>query len=59
MPLSHIEHLLLLVNDVETTANWFIENIGLEQGYTPDFKVKVVWLYIGNRDVLHIAQSWS
>ncbi|MBI36615.1 MAG: hypothetical protein CL568_03415 [Alphaproteobacteria bacterium] len=57
MPLSHIEHLLLLVNDVETTANWFIENIGLEQGYTPDFKVKVVWLYIGNRDVLHIAQS--
>ena len=56
MPLSYIEHLLLLVDDVESTANWFIENIGLEEGHTPDFRVKVVWLYIGNRDVLHIAQ---
>lgn len=56
MPLSHIEHLLLLVDDVDTTANWFVDNIGLERGHTPDFKVPVTWLYIGERDVLHIAR---
>ena len=55
MPLSHIEHLLLLVDDVDTTADWFVDNIGLERGHTPDFKVPVTWLYIGERDVLHIA----
>jgi 4-hydroxyphenylpyruvate dioxygenase-like putative hemolysin len=56
MPLSHIEHLLLLVEDVDSTVDWFVENIGLERGHTPDFKVPVTWLYIGERDVLHIAQ---
>ncbi|NKB49755.1 MAG: hypothetical protein GKS02_10400 [Alphaproteobacteria bacterium] len=55
MPLSHIEHLLLLVDDVDATAGWFVDNIGLERGHTPDFKVPVIWLYIGERDVLHIA----
>ena len=56
MPLSHIEHLLLLVDDVDATADWFVDNIGMDRGHTPDFKVPVTWLYIGERDVLHIAQ---
>ena len=55
MPVSHIEHLLLLVDDVDATADWFVNNIGLSRGHTPDFKVKVTWLYIGEKDVLHIA----
>ena len=55
MPLSHIEHLLLLVDDVDATVEWFVENIGMERGHTPDFKVPGTWLYIGERDVLHIA----
>ena len=56
MPLSHIEHLLLLVDDVDATADWFVDNIGMDRDHTPDFKVPVTWLYIGERDVLHIAQ---
>lgn len=56
MPLQHIEHLLLLVEDVDATADWFVDNIGLERGPTPDFKIPVTWLYIGDRDVLHIAK---
>lgn len=56
MPVSHIEHILLLVDDVNATAGWFIDNIGMQRGHTPDFKVPVTWLYIGDRDVLHIAQ---
>lgn len=56
MPVSHIEHILLLVDDVDATAGWFIDNIGMTEGHTPDFKVPVTWLYIGERDVLHIAQ---
>ena len=50
MPVSHIEHLLLLVDDVDATADWFVNNIGLSRGHTPDFKVKVTWLYIGEKD---------
>ena len=55
MPLSYIEHLLLLVDDVDATVDWFVNNIGLSRGHTPDFKVKVTWLYIEEKDVLHIA----
>ena len=56
MPLSYIEHLLLLVDDVDSTVDWFVNNVGMERGHTPNFKVPVTWLYIGDRDVLHIAQ---
>ena len=38
MPVSHIEHLLLLVDDVDATAGWFVDNIGLEYGHTPGFQ---------------------
>ncbi len=31
--------------------------VGLKDGYTPDFKFPVYWLYIGDQDVLHLTQS--
>ena len=31
MPLSHLEHLLVLANDLEETKDWYVRVLGLEQ----------------------------
>lgn len=56
MPLNHIQHILIHTDNVEDLAGWFEVNLGLERGVTPDFKVPVVWLFIGDHDVIHIAE---
>ena len=55
MSVDHIQHILIHTDDVEETASWFEENLGLMRGAVPDFKVPVVWLYVGDVPAIHIA----
>ena len=55
MPLSHMEHFLLQTEDIEATKDWYVKVLGLRVGPCPDFKFPVYWLYLGDRDVLHIT----
>ena len=57
MPLLHLEHYLLQVEDIEATKDWYVEVLGMRVGPHPDFRVPVYWLYIGDRDVLHITEG--
>jgi|SRR5579872_1369071 len=57
MPLSHIEHYLILTEDLEVTRDWYVDVLGLAVGPTPPFPFPVYWLYIGDRDVVHIGQA--
>jgi len=57
MPLSHLEHALIQTADMEATKNWYVDVLGMKVGPHPDFKVPVYWLYLGDHDVLHIAQG--
>ena len=57
MPLSHLEHALIQSADIEATKDWYVNVLGMTVGPHPDFKVPVYWLYIGDTDVLHIAQG--
>jgi len=57
MPLSHLEHFLIQTADMKKTRDWYVEVLGMREGHTPDFKFPVCWLYIGERDVLHIAEG--
>ena len=57
MPLSHLEHFLIQTADMKKTRDWYVEVLGMREGYSPDFKFPVCWLYIGERDVLHIAEG--
>ncbi len=41
----------------ENTKDWYVNVLGLKEGYTPDFKFPVYWLYIGDQDVLHLTQG--
>jgi len=57
MPLSHLEHFLIQSADIEATKDWYVRVLGLSEGPHPDFGVPVHWLYLGGRDVLHVAQG--
>ena len=57
MPLSHIEHCLVLADDMDQTRDWYCTVLGMEEGPHPDFGFPVHWLYLNGRDVVHIGQS--
>lgn len=57
MPLQHLEHFLIQTTDLEGTTRWYEDVLGLKRGPHPDFKFPVEWLYIGDRDVLHLTQG--
>ena len=55
MPLHHLEHFLIQTADLEGTRDWYVNVLGMRVGPNPDFKFPVVWLYIGDTDVLHLT----
>jgi catechol 2,3-dioxygenase-like lactoylglutathione lyase family enzyme len=55
MPLNYMEHFLLQTEDIEKTREWYEQVLGFRVGPAPDFKFPVYWLYLGDRDVLHIT----
>ncbi len=55
MPLHHLEHFLIQTADLEGTRDWYVNMLGMRVGPSPDFKFPVVWLYIGDTDVLHLT----
>ncbi len=57
MPISHLEHFLIVADDMEATAQWYVDVLGFHVGEAPDFGAPVKWLYLGDGDVIHIAQS--
>ena len=57
MPLSHLEHFLVQTEDIDRTRDWYCDVLGMAAGPTPDFKFPVVWLYIGERDVVHVTEG--
>ena len=57
MPLSHIEHFLLQTSDMEATREWYTKVLGMRVGPSPDFKFPVFWLYLGDKDVVHVTEG--
>lgn len=57
MPLSHLEHYLIQSEDLEATKDWYVRVLGMREGPHPDFGFPVHWLYLGERDVLHLTQG--
>jgi catechol 2,3-dioxygenase-like lactoylglutathione lyase family enzyme len=57
MPLSHIEHFLLQTSDMDATREWYTKVLGMRVGPNPDFKFPVFWLYLGDKDVVHVTEG--
>ena len=57
MPLSHLEHFLLQTADMAKTRDWYLRVLGMRVGQSPDFKFPVCWLYLGDKDVVHVTEG--
>lgn len=57
MPLRYIEHYLVQTADMAETIKWYETVLQLQCGPTPDFGFPVQWMYIGEKDVLHITHG--
>ena len=57
MPLSHIEHFLVAADDIDATRDWYARVLGMKPGPHPDFGFPVHWMYLGERDIVHIGPS--
>lgn len=57
MPLLHIEHVLIQTADIAKTVEWYVRVLGMRAGFTPDFRFPVQWLYLGERDVVHVTEG--
>ena len=56
MPLQNLNHFLVLTKDLEATRDFYVDVLGLEDGYRPPFAFDGHWIYLGDRAVIHVAE---
>jgi len=56
MPLNLMEHYLVLTDDIDITREFYIEVLGLADGFRPELGFPGYWLYLQDIPVLHIAE---
>src|SRR5215208_3222111 len=57
MALSHIEHILVVADDLDATRDWYARVLGMKSGAHPEFGFPVHWMYVDNIDIVHIGPS--
>ena len=58
MAIKTFEHVLILAEDLEKTKNFYVNLLGLEAGFRPEFPFKGYWLYLkSNKEAacIHLA----
>jgi catechol 2,3-dioxygenase-like lactoylglutathione lyase family enzyme len=58
MPLTQLEHYLVLTDDLERTRDFYSLGLGLRVGSRPPLGFPGYWLYAGDVPCIHIAE-WN
>ncbi|MEY3660751.1 MAG: hypothetical protein RLZZ169_1577 [Pseudomonadota bacterium] len=56
MPLTKLEHYLVMTDDIEATRDFYRNVLGLEVGFRAALGFPGYWLYLGDTPVIHIAE---
>ena len=56
MPLTKLEHYLVLSDDIDATRDFYVEALGMQAGFRPPLGFPGHWVYIGDTPVIHIAE---
>jgi catechol 2,3-dioxygenase-like lactoylglutathione lyase family enzyme len=59
MPITHLEHYLVLTDDIDATRDFYRDVLGLEVGPRPPLAFAGYWLYAGGMPCVHIAERAS
>jgi catechol 2,3-dioxygenase-like lactoylglutathione lyase family enzyme len=56
MPLTQIEHYLVLTDDLDATRNFYCNGLGMRVGTRPPLGFPGYWLYVGDIPCIHVAE---
>ena len=56
MPLTKMEHFLVLTDDIDGTRDFYCRALGLTMGARPPLAFPGYWLYVGDTPCIHIAE---
>jgi catechol 2,3-dioxygenase-like lactoylglutathione lyase family enzyme len=59
MPLTGIQHFLVLTDQLEATRDFYVEALGMREGERPPLEFDGHWLYIGDDPCVHVAERRS
>lgn len=54
MAIDSMNHFTVLTSDLEKSKAFYIDVLGLKEGYRPPFAFPGAWLYAGDQAILHI-----
>ena len=54
MAISDMNHFTVLTHDLAATRHFYIDILGLNDGYRPDLGFPGAWLYVGDQAILHV-----
>ena len=57
MAINELNHINIRTVKMEETKDFFIDVVGLEIGWRPDFPSHGYWLYCGEVPIVHLSQS--
>ena len=57
LPLENLNHFLVAADDLEATRRFYVDVLGLEEGFRPPFDFLGHWIYLGDRAVVHLADQ--
>lgn len=55
MPISGMNHFTVLTSDLDASRGFYVDLLGLTEGFRPDLGFPGAWLYAGDQAVLHIV----
>jgi catechol 2,3-dioxygenase-like lactoylglutathione lyase family enzyme len=58
MPLTQLEHYLVLTDDLDGTRDFYRDPLGFREGARPPLGFPGYWLYLGDIPCIHIAE-WN
>jgi catechol 2,3-dioxygenase-like lactoylglutathione lyase family enzyme len=56
MTILGLDHINIRTADLAKTRTFFMDVLGLTEGWRPDFPFAGAWLYAGGRDVVHLVE---
>ncbi len=59
MPITHMQHYMVLAKDLEKTRAFYCDVLGLRVGERPPFRFKGLWIYAGDVACIHVAERAS
>jgi catechol 2,3-dioxygenase-like lactoylglutathione lyase family enzyme len=55
MPITQLQHYMVLSKDLEKTRAFYCDVLGLRAGPRPPFKFEGLWIYVGDVAAIHVA----